>query len=55
MYKIIQLVVLSLFVCGCAGIERNVFYRLSCDKCKTPYGSGEKIEMTVIKQLDTKK
>ena len=55
MYKIIQVVVLFLFISGCAGIERKVIYRLSCDKCKTPYGSGEKIEMTVIKQLDTKK
>ena len=55
MYKIIQLIVCFLIVSGCAGIERNVIYRLSCDKCKTPYGSGDKIEMTVIKHLDTKK
>lgn len=45
-------VLLSLLLSGCAAnVERSVKYSVNCSECKTPYGSGDKVSIEILKTL----
>lgn len=50
--KIILLVAIF-FLTGCAGsVQRKVNISVLCEKCVTPYGKGDKLQIKIEKELD---
>ena len=52
MNKLISVGILLLMLTGCA-FNRHVVISVDCKNCKTPYGSGDEINITIDKTLSS--
>lgn len=41
------LIIAVVFLCGCMAINKSLKVKVECENCQTPYGSGEKINLSV--------
>ncbi|OPX89073.1 MAG: hypothetical protein A4E53_01681 [Pelotomaculum sp. PtaB.Bin104] len=50
--KLLMMIVASVLLVGCSGtVNKSLTVDIKCTNCKTPYGSGDKVEVRLDRTI----